>query len=138
MQNVTVPSTEMRASKKKMQIKVDRLASGFVALGLKKGDRIGICSPNCYEWPLTQYAAAKAGLILVNINPASQAPELEYSLRKVDCTALVTWDVLKTQVFYDILCQIIPDLPKNDRYKLKTSKFPNLKAVIMISEDKKE
>lgn len=117
---------------------VDRLASGFVSLGLRKGDRIGICSPNCYEWPLTQYAAAKAGLILVNINPASQASELEYSLRKVGCKALVTWDILKTQVFYDIFCQIIPDLPKSDPYKLNSIKLPNLKSIIMISKDKKD
>ncbi|GFT22810.1 medium-chain acyl-CoA ligase ACSF2, mitochondrial [Nephila pilipes] len=117
---------------------VERLASGFVSLGLRKGDRLGICCPNCYEWPLTQYAAAKAGLVLVNINPASQASELEYCLKKVDCKALITWDILKTQIFYDILCHIIPDLPKSDSYKLDTKKFPNLKSIIMISKDKKE
>ncbi|GFW24640.1 medium-chain acyl-CoA ligase ACSF2, mitochondrial [Trichonephila clavipes] len=100
----------------------------------------GLDREDIYSSPLLVYDFLRTlGLMdLVNINPASQAPELEYSLRKVDCTALVTWDVLKTQVFYDILCQIIPDLPKKDRYKLKTSNFPNLKAVIMISEDKKD
>ncbi|XP_055932646.1 medium-chain acyl-CoA ligase ACSF2, mitochondrial-like [Argiope bruennichi] len=116
---------------------VDRLASGFVSLGLKKGDRIGLYSPNCYEWPLTQYAAAKAGLILVTINPAYQPSELEYCLKKVGCKALVTWDSFKTQNFYDILCGLIPELPSSHPNDLNNSNFPNLKTIMMISKDRK-
>ncbi|GIY52334.1 medium-chain acyl-CoA ligase ACSF2, mitochondrial [Caerostris darwini] len=116
---------------------VAKLASGFISLGLRKGDRIGLCCPNCYEWPLTQYAAAKAGLILVNINPVSQPMELDYCLKKVGCKALVTWDVFKTQNFYNILCELIPELPKSTSCRLKSSNFPNLEYIIMISKDKK-
>ncbi|GIY52333.1 medium-chain acyl-CoA ligase ACSF2, mitochondrial [Caerostris darwini] len=116
---------------------VEKLASGFISLGLRKGDRIGVCTPNCYEWPLTQYAAAKAGLILVNINPAYQSMELDYCLKKVGCKALVTWDVFKTQNFYNILCELIPELPKSTSCRLKSSNFPNLESIIMISKDKK-
>ena len=58
-------------------------------LGLEPGDRLGIWSPNCAEWVLTQFASAKAGLVLVNINPAYLRDELEYALNKVECKALI-------------------------------------------------
>jgi len=57
--------------------RVDTLAAAFLALGLEPGERIGIWAPNCAEWTLTQFATAKAGLILVNINPAYRLTELE-------------------------------------------------------------
>ena len=69
--------------------KVDALAAGFLALGLRPGNRIGIWSPNNVEWLLTQFATAKAGLILVNINPAYRLHELEYAINKVGATALI-------------------------------------------------
>src|SRR5216110_2206363 len=66
---------------------VDRLAAGLIASGLENGDRIGIWSPNCAEWVLTQFATAKAGLILVTVNPAYRLSELEYTLNKVGVKA---------------------------------------------------
>jgi len=63
--------------------KAQRLAAAFVHLGFQKHDRIGIYSPNCWEWAVTQYAASLADLILVNINPAYQVTELKYALNKV-------------------------------------------------------
>ena len=68
---------------------VDRLARGLLGIGLAKGDRLGVWSPNRYEWALTQYATAKVGVILVNINPASRTSELEYALRQSGCRMLV-------------------------------------------------
>ena len=70
--------------------KVDAFAAGLIALGLQPGERIGIWSPNNAEWVMTQFATAKAGLILVNINPAYRLAELEYALNKVGCRALIT------------------------------------------------
>ncbi|MDB5435548.1 MAG: AMP-binding protein, partial [Phenylobacterium sp.] len=70
--------------------RVDALAAGLLALGLEPGDRIGVWAPNCAEWALTQFATAKAGLILVTINPAYRLSEAEYALNKVGCKALVT------------------------------------------------
>ena len=68
---------------------VDRLASNLIALGLEKGDRIGIWAPNCAEWVLTQFAAARAGLVFVTINPAYRLHEAEYTFNKVGVRALV-------------------------------------------------
>ena len=65
--------------------RVDDLAAGLIALGFVPGDRVGIWAPNCAEWVLTQFATARAGLILVNINPAYRTHELEYALNKVAC-----------------------------------------------------
>ena len=72
--------------------KVDAFAAGLLAMGLRAGERVGIWSPNNAEWIVTQYATAKAGLILVNINPAYRLSEVEYALNKVGCRALVIAD----------------------------------------------
>ena len=68
---------------------VDALANGLRGLGLVKGDRVGIWAPNCAQWALTQFATAKLGLILVNVNPAYRLVEVEFALNKVGARALV-------------------------------------------------
>ncbi len=75
---------------------VDRLARSLVASGLEPGDRLGIWSPNCAEWVLVQYATAKAGVVLVNINPAYRTSELEYALRQSGCRWLIAATAFKT------------------------------------------
>ena len=77
--------------------RVDALAAGLLALGLERGARIGVWSLNRPEWTLTQFAAAKAGLILVTINPAYRLSELEFTLAKVGCAAIVTADRVQDQ-----------------------------------------
>jgi fatty-acyl-CoA synthase len=89
----------------------DRLAAGFVHLGLVPGDRIGIWAPNRYEWVVTQFASAKAGLILVTINPAYRTSELEYALNKVGCKALVLAPSFKTSDYAAMLDQIRSEVP---------------------------
>ena len=69
--------------------RADDLAAGLIGLGLEPGERIGIWSPNNAEWVLTQFATAKAGLILVNVNPAYRSHEFEYAMNKVGCKALI-------------------------------------------------
>ncbi|HTI78972.1 MAG TPA: AMP-binding protein, partial [Acetobacteraceae bacterium] len=80
---------DVRWTYRELSERVDAFAAGLIALGLKPGERIGIWSPNNAEWVVTQFATAKAGLILVNINPAYRLAELEYALNKVGCRALV-------------------------------------------------
>ena len=86
----------VRLSYGELRQAVDKLAAGLLTLGLAPGDRIGIWSPNNSEWVLTQFATAKAGLILVNINPAYRIAELEYALNKVGCKALILAERFKT------------------------------------------
>src|SRR5512143_1334134 len=85
---LVVRHQSIRWSYRELDERVSEVARGLLALGLEPGDRVGIWSPNNAEWVLTQFATARAGLILVNINPAYRASELEYALRKVGCRAL--------------------------------------------------
>ncbi len=78
-----VRQQNVRWSYGELKAKVDALAAGLLALGLAPGDRVGIWSPNNAEWVITQFATAKAGLILVNVNPAYRLSELDYALNKV-------------------------------------------------------
>ena len=86
-----------------LDAKVTALARGFIKLGLQPGDRIGIYSPNNIEWVLTQLAASRADLILVNINPAYQSTELKYALNKVGCKALIMHQAFKHSNYIKIL-----------------------------------
>src|ERR1700754_3690321 len=82
---------------------VERAARAFIAAGIGKGDRVGIWSPNCAEWALVQYATAKAGIILVNINPAYRTSELEYVLRQSGCRMLVAATTFKTSDYVQMV-----------------------------------
>ncbi|NXE37226.1 ACSF2 synthetase, partial [Ptilorrhoa leucosticta] len=110
---------------------VDQAAAGLLALGLRKGDRLGMWGPNKYEWVLMQFATAQAGIILVSVNPAYQASELEFVLRKVGCKALVFPTQFKTQKYYDILKQSCPELEKSSPGGIKSTRLPDLSIVIV-------
>ena len=94
---------DVRWSYAELKERVDALAAGFLALGLEPGDRVGIWAPTCVEWTLTQFATAKAGLILVTINPAYRVAEVEYALNKVGCKALVTARAFKPSDYVGML-----------------------------------
>ena len=118
-----------------LKARVDALAAGFVALGLRPGERIGIWAPNCAEWTLTQFATAKAGLILVNINPAYRVSELDYALNKVGCRALVLVRAHKTSLYLDMLRELAPELDAAAPGMLAAARLPHLKTVILIGTE---
>ena len=86
--------------------RAERLATGLLTLGLLPGDRVGIWSPNNAEWVLAQFATAKAGMILVNINPAYRLSELEYALNSVGCRALITATRFKSSDYVGMVCTL--------------------------------
>jgi fatty-acyl-CoA synthase len=88
--------------------RVDRLARGLVASGLEPGDRMGIWAPNCAEWVLVQYASAKAGVILVNVNPAYRTSELEYVLNQSGCRLLVAARAFKSSDYVAMVEEVAP------------------------------
>ncbi len=94
---------------------VDRLAGGMLAAGLRKGDRVGVWSPNRAEWTLTQYATARAGVILVNINPAYRVSELQYALRQSGCRWIIASQRLKDSDFVEMVDHVRPELPALER-----------------------
>ncbi|XP_071385863.1 medium-chain acyl-CoA ligase ACSF2, mitochondrial-like [Centroberyx affinis] len=110
---------------------VDKAAAGLLALGLKRGDRLGVWGPNTYEWILFQFATAKAGIILVSLNPAYQLRELEFTLRKVQCKAVVCPTSFKTQKFCEMLREICPEIDVAALGMIKSSRLPDLRMVIV-------
>jgi fatty-acyl-CoA synthase len=94
---------------------VDELARALIAAGLVKGDRLGIWSPNCAEWTLVQYASAKLGVILVNVNPAYRTSELEYAVRQSGCRMLIAAPSFKTSDYRAMVGQVRERLPELER-----------------------
>ncbi len=115
---------------------VDAFAVGLLALGLEKGDRIGIWSPNRWEWLVTQFATARIGLILVNINPAYRLSELEYALNKVGCKALISAAKFKTSDYLDMIRTLAPEIDAAKPGALKAAKLPQLEIVIRMGDEK--
>ena len=105
-------------------------AAGLLALGLVKGDRVGIWAPNCAEWTIVQFATARAGLILVNINPAYRTSELEYTLRKVGVTALICAHEFKTSDYVAMVESVVG--PPREEADLEAPGLPVLRRVIKI------
>ena len=119
---------------KEFDERVDRLAAGLLSVGLAKGDRVGIWSPNRFEWLLTQFATARIGAVLVNINPAYRVSELEYALRKVRCKALVTAEQFKTSKYISMLLDIAPELTSQEAGDLHCARLPDLRTVISVGD----
>ena len=132
---LVVRHQQIRWSYRELQREVDAFAAGLVALGLKPGERIGIWSPNNTEWVVTQFATAKAGLILVNINPAYRLAELEYALNKSGCAALVTAARFKSSDYIGMLRDLAPELAAAPPGNLHAAKLPDLRLVITIGAD---
>jgi len=130
------PSHDVRWTWKEFAERVDALAAGFLALGLEHGARIGVWSLNRPEWTLTQFAAAKAGLILVTINPAYRLSELEFALAKVGCAAIVTATAFKTSNYMEMLNTLLPELAASQPGELQAQRLPQLRAVIQIGGPK--
>jgi len=132
---LVVVHQDIRWSYADLEREVDAFAAGLLALGLEPGDRIGIWSPNNAEWVVTQFATAKAGLILVNINPAYRISELEYALNKVSCKALITAATFKTSDYIAMLNEIAPEIANCAPGELKSERLPHLTTVIQIGPD---
>ena len=133
-EGLVVTHQNIRRDYLQLQQEINSLAAGFINLGLEPGDRVGIRGPNTHQWFITQFAAAKAGLILVNINPAYQASELHYCLNKVGVKCLVAADSFKTQDYHKLLAEIIPELETSSPGVLASQAVPSLESVVMMSE----
>ena len=126
----------VRLTYAQLKQKVDALACSLMGLGLTPGARIGIWSQNNLEWALTQYATAKVGLVLVNINPAYRLAELEYALNKAGCEALVLSPAFKSSDYIEMVRTLAPELAHCEVGALKCGKLPSLKIVIRMGADK--
>jgi fatty-acyl-CoA synthase len=132
---LVVRHQDVRLTYAQLKSKVDALACGLMRLGLEPGERIGIWSQNTLEWTLTQFASAKAGLVLVNINPAYRRSELEYALNKVGCRALVLSPAFKTSNYLEMIADLAPELGHCEPGLLRSHRLPALEMVIRMGAD---
>lgn len=121
-----------RFTYRELQAASNRLASALLKTGLEPGDRVGIWSHNNVAWVLMQVATAKAGLVLVNINPAYRTAEVEYALNKVGCKALVSMSRFKTSDYLGMLRELAPELAGAQPGQLKSARLPQLQRVVWI------
>ena len=131
---LVVPHQGVRWTWRQLAQQADAVAAGLLAMGLQPGDRVGIWAPNCAEWVLTQLATARAGLVLVNVNPAYRRSELEYALNKVGCTALVLAPALKTSDYLAIVHDLAPELAASTPGQLQAAALPALRWVVRLGE----
>ena len=131
---LVVRHQKVRLSYAELRDGVDKLAAGLLTLDLDPGDRIGVWSPNNSEWVLTQFASAKAGLILVNINPAYRTAELEYALNKVGCKALILAERFKTSDYVGMLRELAPELGRAQPGKLESARLPALRSIVLLGD----
>jgi fatty-acyl-CoA synthase len=132
---LVVPHQNIRWSYAEFVAEVDRFATGMLALGIAQGDRVGIWSPNRYEWVVTQFATAKIGAIMVCINPAYRLYELGYSLNKVGCKAIIAAESFKTSYYLKMLEELAPELARCEPGRLKSEKLPQLEIVIRMGDE---
>lgn len=114
--------------------RVTALASGFARLGLAKGDRLGLFSPNHAAWVVTQFAAAKLGLILVNLNPGYQSLELHQTVRKVGCRAIVVADKYKGKSMMETCERALQWNIRGGRGRVRSEEVPSLEYILTLGE----
>ena len=114
---------------------VDRAARALIHLGVERGDRVGIWSPNAAEWIVCQFAAAKVGAILVNINPSYRLRELEFALNQSGVTLLISARVFRKIDYVEMLVTLMPELKARRRGVLRAARIPSLRQIIYLGED---
>jgi fatty-acyl-CoA synthase len=112
----------------------DDVAAGLLALGVRRGDRVGIWAPNRPEWLFVQFGTARIGAILVNINPAYQRHELDYALNKVACKVLVMARSLKSSDYVGMIRSLAPEIDGPAANGFNAAKLPHLKHVILLDD----
>lgn len=125
-----------RYTYRQLQREVDRAAKGFISLGLKKGDRLAIWATNIAEWIITQFATAKVGIIMVNINPAYRTHELEYALRQSETQILLLMDRFKTSDYVKMFYEVCPEARTSKLGQIHSEKLPFLRTVVLIRGEK--
>ena len=126
---------QQRYSYRELRYEADRAARALIALGVQRGDRVGIWSGNRAEWMITQYAAAKAGAILVNINPAYRLRELEYALTQSGMSVLITARGFRATNYVDMLLELMPELATQRLGPRHAKRVPALRHVIYLGTD---
>ncbi len=130
------PDRNLRFTFSQFNERVDRLAKGLLAIGLGKGDHVGIWATNVPDWATFMFATAKIGAVLVTINTHYRRFELEYLIRQADLKALALIDSFRDHDYLHTINELIPELATCERGQLHSEKFPALRHVIFIGQQK--
>ena len=131
---LVVRHQQLRYSWRELADSIDLHARALMALGLKTGDRLGIWAPNCAQWCIAQFATAKIGVILVNINPAYRTSELEYVLHQSACQWLICAGTFKTSDYHAMLGELLPELAHQAPGQLNGARLPDLRGLISLDD----
>ncbi|WP_027245929.1 AMP-binding protein [Leisingera daeponensis] len=129
------PDAGIRMTYAELARRADELAAGLLELGVGKGDRVGIWSPNRCEWVLTQFATARIGAILVTINPAYRLAELEYALNKTGCKVLIAAESFKSSNYLGMIRELAPELAAAAPGGLAAARLPALRHAVVMAAD---
>jgi len=127
---------DLRFTYSEFDKRVDDLARGFLAMGLKKGDHVGMWATNVPDWNTILFACARTGMILVTINTNYKSHELEYLIRQSDLKSLCIIDGWRDSDYVSIVNELVPELKTSPRGCLESAKFPCLKSVIYVGQQK--
>lgn len=130
---IVYPDRNLRFTYKEFNERVDNLAKGMLAIGIEKGDRVGIWAKNVPEWLTYMFATARIGATIVTVNTAYQAHELEYVLGQSEMKAIAMTDGFRDTSYFDIINQLVPELKTSARGHLVAEKFPHLKFIFHVS-----
>lgn len=126
------PKLGLRRTYAEFSRDVDRAARGLLALGIERGQHVALWATNVPQWPILQFATARIGAVLVTINPAYRAFELEYVLRQSDAVALFLVDRFKSSDYFAMLAECCPELAAAAPGDLASSRFPKLQSVVAL------
>ncbi|MCL2481615.1 MAG: AMP-binding protein, partial [Spirochaetaceae bacterium] len=127
---------DLRFTYKQFNERVSNLAKGFLSVGVKKGDHLGIWATNVPDWLTTMFAAARIGAVSVTINTNYKLHELEYVVKQSDITTLCLADGFKDSDYVEMTNELVPEIKESQRGDLKSNKFPFLKNIIFIGPQK--
>ncbi len=133
---VVYPDRDLRWSYAEFDERVDRLAKGLLAIGIGKGDHVGIWARNVPDWLTFMFATAKIGAVLVTVNPVYKSHELAYVIKQSDMKALVIIDAFRDVDYIEIIRGIVPEASTQERGHLNSPEFPKLKSLIYMGPEK--
>lgn len=133
---IVYPDRNLRFSYKQFNERVDRLAKGLLFIGIKPGDKVGVWAKNVPDWTTLMFATAKIGAILVTVNTNYKLSELQYLLQNADINSLFIVDGYRDSDYVKMMFDLVPELKTQPRGKLKSEKFPELRNVGFIGQQK--
>ncbi len=130
------PDRNLRFTYSEFNQRVDSLAKGLLYIGIKPGDKVGIWAKNVPDWTTIMFATAKIGAVLVTINTSYKLAEIEYLIKDADISTLCLIDGYRDSDYVNMIFDLVPELKNQPRGELRSQKFPELRNIVFIGQQK--